>query len=133
MTAITKPHSTLTTPPPQLRPIRLPGDLPAVADLVEMCFEATLDADGRRFIRQMRQAASQKRNYPGRTGTLATVKGFVWVEKGEIVGNVNIIPVTIQRRRSYLIANVAVHPDYRRQGIARILTEAALAKTNTIG
>ncbi len=128
MTTITKPRPTHITRPPQLRPIRLPDDLGPVADLVELCFDATLDADGRRFIRQMRQAASQKRAYPGTAGSFATAKGFVWVEKRQIVGNINLIPVTIQHRRAYLIANVSVHPDYRQQGISRALTEAALDK-----
>jgi ribosomal protein S18 acetylase RimI-like enzyme len=99
---------------------------------VELCFEASLDADGRRFIRQMRQAASQRRGYPGSSGMPSAVKGYVWVEKGEIVGNINLIPVTIQQRRAYLVANVAVHPDYRQQGIARALTEAGLARISSI-
>jgi len=128
MTAITKPRPTTITQPPQLRPIRLPDDLRNVADLVELCFDATLDADGRRFIRQMRQATSQKRAFPGTVGSFSTAKGYVWTEGGKIVGNINIIPVTIQNRRGYLIANVAVHPDYRQQGISRAMTEAALTK-----
>ena len=127
MTATGKVLSTLTERHPQMRSIRLPGDLHAIADLVELCFEATLDDDGRRFIRQMRRAASQRVSYPGMGGLLPPVKGYVWVEAGRIVGNINLIPARIQSQRAYLIANVAVHPDFRRRGIARTLTEAALA------
>jgi predicted GNAT family acetyltransferase len=42
------------------------------------------------------------------------------------VGNVSLIPYYIRSQRYFLIANVAVHPDYRRQGIARRLTEQAV-------
>jgi len=127
MTATGKILSTLVERHPQMRSIRLPGDLPEIADLVELCFEATLDDDGRRFIRQMRRAASQRTPYTGMGGLLPPVRGYVWVEAGRIVGNINLIPARIEGQRAYLIANVAVHPDFRRRGIASILTEAALA------
>jgi GNAT superfamily N-acetyltransferase len=52
------------------------------------------------------------------------VPGFVWEEDGKIVGNVTLLSSEIRGR--YLIANVAVHPDYRRQGIARGLMNKAL-------
>lgn len=133
MTATGKILSTLVERHPQMRAIRLPGDLHAIADLVELCFEATLDEDGRRFIRQMRRAASQRGPYPGMGGLLPPVKGYVWVEDGLIVGNINLIPMRIEGQRSYLIANVAVHPDHRRRGIASTLTEAALALAEARG
>ena len=133
MTAITKPHLIHNSLPPQIRAIQLPGDLRAVADLVELCFEATLDTDGRRFIRQMRRAANRRRAYPGSSGMIARVRGYVWVEDGEIVGNISLIPVTVHHRRASLVANVAVHPDHRQRGIARALTEAALAKVINSG
>jgi len=41
---------------PQLRPLNLLRDLPAVADLVETCFADTMDAEGRRYVQQMRRA-----------------------------------------------------------------------------
>ena len=133
MTATGRILTTITKRHPQMRPIRLPGDLHDIANLVELCFEATLDADGRRFIRQMRRAASTGRPYPGTGGLLPTVKGYVWEEAGRVVGNINLIPVRMHRRRAYLIANVAVHPDFRRRGIAKSLTEAALAYAETRG
>lgn len=108
---------------PQLRPIRIPSDLSAVADLVELCFAATLDEDGRRFIRQMRRAGSRS----GLGGLPPTIKGFVWVEQGEIVGNLNLLPVMVRGQRAYLVANVAVHPDFRGRGIAHQMTQAGIA------
>jgi N-acetylglutamate synthase-like GNAT family acetyltransferase len=52
--------------------------------------------------------------------------GYIWEENGKIVGNTSLIPFRDHGKRIYLIANVATHPDYRRRGIARILTQRAL-------
>ncbi|MCL4395283.1 MAG: GNAT family N-acetyltransferase, partial [Chloroflexi bacterium] len=51
--------------------------------------------------------------------------GFVWIEDGQIVGNVSLNP-DLGRLDRYMITNVAVKPAYRRQGIARALMQAAL-------
>ena len=58
-------------------------------------------------------------------------EGFVWQENGEIVGNISLIPFTTLSRKIVLIANVAVHPDFRRKGIARSLTVAALEQAQS--
>jgi GNAT superfamily N-acetyltransferase len=42
------------------------------------------------------------------------------------VGNLTLIPFNTQSKKYYLVANVAVHPSYRRQGIARSLTARAI-------
>lgn len=126
MTATAKTLSTRVSQPEQIRPIQLPQDLSAVADLIEMCFAPTLDADGRRFIRQMRRAGQSARSYRNFHRLSPSIKGFVWVEDRQIIGNLNLIPVTVKSRRAYLIVNVAVHPDYRRQGIAHTLTATGL-------
>lgn len=52
--------------------------------------------------------------------------GFVWEENGQIIGNLSLIPSTKGGRRVVVIANVAVHPDHRRRGIAHELTQRAL-------
>ena len=51
------------------------------------------------------------------------VPGFVWEESGRIVGNVTLLESQVAGR--YLIANVAVHPDYQRRGVARSLMQEA--------
>ncbi len=120
------------TLPPNIRPFDPRRDLLAVADLIETCFSATLDPDGRRYIRQMR-ASAQGRGLNrwismAASTTSLPLGGYVWVAKGRVVGNLSLVPFFHQGRRIYLIANVAVSPDYRRQGIAEALTEAAIQR-----
>jgi ribosomal protein S18 acetylase RimI-like enzyme len=111
---------------PYLHPLNISRDLSAVADLVELCFAKTLDEDGRSFIRNMRRSAKNPR-YLGTSNRLTpSLTGFIWKQDNRLVGNLSLIPIVVENRKSYLIANVAVHPDYRGRGIARALTEAAL-------
>jgi ribosomal protein S18 acetylase RimI-like enzyme len=113
-----------------LRPFDPRRDLGPVADLVEQCFADTLDPDGERYLQHMRAAAKN----PGflRWASVAAefssvpLTGYVWEEDGKIVGNVSLIPFIMHNNRYYLIANVAVHPEYRRRGIARKLTLQAV-------
>jgi ribosomal protein S18 acetylase RimI-like enzyme len=119
-----------------LRPFDIRRDLLAVADLVELCFAESLDADGHLYIRQMRQAAGSSTALAlanAGSGRDLPMGGFVWQEKGIVVGNLSLIPHRFGRRRLYLIANVAVHPDHRRRGIARALTQAALQEMERRG
>jgi predicted GNAT family acetyltransferase len=61
------------------------------------------------------------------------LSGFVWVDGSRVVGNLSLMPSRHADSKLFLIANVAVHPDYRRQGIARALTEAALNEVRLRG
>jgi ribosomal protein S18 acetylase RimI-like enzyme len=125
-------EATVLTPSPQenLRPFDVVRDLQPVADLIEHCFADTLGEDGQRYLRQMRSAARNARFLRWATSVSDYVSlpltGYVWVENGQIVGNLSLIPFNADGKRIYLIANVAVHPDHRRKGIARALTEQAL-------
>jgi ribosomal protein S18 acetylase RimI-like enzyme len=120
-----------------LRAFDIRKDLLHVADLVELCFKDSLDADGRMYIRQMRRTAQSSKLLTMAIATSLSSEmppgGFVWAEDGALVGNLSLIPVTAFGKRRYLIANVAVHPDHRRKGIARKLTIAALNKANNSG
>lgn len=122
--------SSLTRYSPHLRKLNLVTDLEKVADLVEMCFPIQQDPDGQTYVREMRKASREMRML-GWLSKLAELDGskaagFVWEEDGQIVGNLSLIPFQDQGNRFHLIANVAVHPMYRNQGIARALTDRAL-------
>lgn len=111
-----------------IRPLRSRKDILAVADLIEICFADHMDFDGREYIRYLRRFAVPDE---GLTGKLlepfqVPVRGLVWEEDGQIVGNLSLISFNRQGKRYTLIANVATHPAYRRRGIARLLTENAL-------
>jgi len=122
--------SARTEPHPHLRPLNILRDLPAVADLIEMCFSSTMDNEGKRYVQDMRRAGSDNSfikwaNHAAETTSLP-LSGYVWEENGKIVGNASLVPFRHNRERIYLIANVATHPDFRRRGIARALTERAI-------
>jgi len=127
MTAVTTP---LPAESPQLRPLNIVHDLPAVADLVESCFAGTMDAEGHRYIAQMRRAGQDNAFLRWAASAIETtsmpLSGYVWVENGEIIGNASLIPFRHEHRKYYLIANVAVRTEHRRRGIGQALTLAAM-------
>jgi ribosomal protein S18 acetylase RimI-like enzyme len=127
MSAITVP---MTVTPPQLRALNIVRDLPGVADLVEQCFANTMDSEGRNYIQQMRRAGQDNSFLHWASKAVETVSmplsGYIWEENGEIIGNVSLIPYRHARKKYYLIANVAVRPEYRKRGIGRALTVAAM-------
>jgi ribosomal protein S18 acetylase RimI-like enzyme len=115
---------------PQVRSLNILRDLPAVADLIELCFSPTMDQDGQRYLSDMRRASRDDKflrwaNHMAETTSLP-LTGYVWEENNKIIGNASLIPFRDKGRRIYLIANVATHPDQRRRGIGRILTERAM-------
>jgi ribosomal protein S18 acetylase RimI-like enzyme len=105
-------------------------DLLPVSDLVELCFADRLSPDGEALLRRMRSSAHNKRFQDwaylmaGRVSMPFT--GFVWEEGDEIIGNLSLVPYRVEGKHYYMIANVAVHPDYQRKGIARALVRRAL-------
>ena len=107
------------------RPMNLNRDAQQVMTLLELVFRPSLGADGRRILSGSLTLGNQP-NFLLRISQLAggATPGFVWQQDGRIVGNVSLLMSGMNGR--YLIANVAVHPDYRRQGIARRLMEITL-------
>jgi len=120
-------YKTLTD---QIRPFDARRDMAMVADLIEECFADTLDKDGERYIRQMR-------DYARNAGLINWAPippewmggpfiGYVCERDQKIVGNISLISYRVGRKPNILLANVAVHPDYRRIGIAKKLTHQAI-------
>lgn len=129
------PMTSVSLPTPSaiqkhLRPINVITDLPRIADLIEVCFASSMDSDGRTYIQHMRRASGDTSflRWASNTieGTSMPISGFVWDEGGQIVGNASLIPFRHKGKRIYLIANVATHPDHRRRGIARALTQKTM-------
>jgi len=112
-----------------MRPVDSKRDLVGLADLIELAFAEGMDPSGRRMAQEMRRF--------GRLGWLgwligrlvlppaAYPNGYVWIEGGRLVGNASLMPVESDRER-WVMANVAVHPAYRRRGIARRLVGACI-------
>ena len=105
-------------------------DLVPVADLIETCFSEYMDADGYEYLNHIRKAARDTRFLRWIPGSKEMVSyplhGFVCIKDNKVVGNLTLIPVLVRDHWRYLIVNVAVHPDYRRQGIGRQLTVKGL-------
>ncbi len=113
-----------------LRPVNLRTDLVPLADLIEIAFADTMDSSGRAAVREMRTLS---RIGPGLSLLLGMNDlaqgvglGFVWIEDGRLVGNTSVYPANLPTGSNWIIANVAVHPDYRGRGIARQLVQASL-------
>ncbi|NWG16377.1 MAG: GNAT family N-acetyltransferase [Chloroflexi bacterium] len=114
-----------------LRPVNLRTDLGALADLLEIAFASSIDGGGRSAIREMRYLSrmSVGLNVLQNISELAQGMslGYVWVQDSRIIGNVSVYPANApgDLAKAWIIANVAVHPDYQRRGIALRLMQAS--------
>lgn len=133
MTGISvKPLSSSAAADDGLRPVNLRTDLRPLADLIELVFADSMDSAGRSAIREMRYLSHMGYglNLIARLNDLALgiSLGFVYVMDGNLVGNVSVYPAQYPKEmgETWILANVAVHPGYRRRGIAHRLVEACL-------
>ncbi|NDJ63128.1 MAG: GNAT family N-acetyltransferase [Chloroflexi bacterium] len=116
-----------------LRPVNLKTDLAPLADLIELVFADSMDNSGRAAIREMRYLSRMGPGLSMIIGMNDLVQGvslgYVWVAEGKLVGNISIYQAAQWPRElghAWIIANVAVHPEYRRRGIARQLMAASM-------
>lgn len=113
-----------------LRPVNLRTDLAALADLMELVFADSMDQGGRAAVREMRTLSRIGVGIsllPGLNDLTHGINmGYVWVENNRLVGNVSIYPTRQPYRNTWIIANVGVHPDYQRRGIATGLMRASM-------
>jgi ribosomal protein S18 acetylase RimI-like enzyme len=128
MSSITIPMK--TNDHPHLRPLNVLRDLSEVADLIELCFSPTMDNDGQRYLSDMRRASRDDSflRWASRMTETASLPmmGYVWEQDGRIIGNASLILFRDRGKRIFLVANVATHPDHRRRGIGRALTERVM-------
>ena len=120
-----------------LRPLNILRDLPRVADLIELCFANSMDSEGQSYVRQMRRASRDASFMRWASnaieGASMPLSGYVWEQDGRIIGNASLVPFRNKGKRIYLIANVATHPNHRRKGIARALTEQVMQHAHQRG
>ena len=115
-----------------LRPVDLRRDLRPLADLIEFVFADAMDSSGRSAIREMRYLSHLGCGLRliSRMNDLALgiSLGFVYIADGKLVGNVSVYPASYPKAlgETWILANVAVHPQYQRRGIARELVAASL-------
>lgn len=105
-----------------LRPVDMSRDISQIVDLLRMVFKDTLDIEDRQWLGDAGQSYMPEALTRLNPAASRLANGFVWVADGRIVGNATLLPTKIWGR--YLVANVAVHPSYRRHGIARELMHA---------
>lgn len=107
-----------------LRPMNLRGDVPQVLALLNLVFSSSLRRPGRQSYRGVSLTQHSWLMLRLRHLMQGIVPGFVWEESGSIVGNASLLTTGVEGR--FLVANVAVHPDYRRRGIGHMLMEAII-------
>ncbi len=100
-----------------VRPLNIRRDISAVTALLELVFRQHIGSAGRNALAPSFGAGLW---WPGKK---TAVPGFVYEHEGKVVGSISLLQG--QRPGRYLVANVAVHPDFRRRGIARQLMQAA--------
>lgn len=115
-----------------MRPVNLRTDLAPLANLIELVFADSMDSSGRAALREMRYLSKLGMGLPviSRMNELAMgiSLGYVWMSGGQLVGNVSVYPADWPRElgSTWIIANVGVHPDHQRRGIARQLMQASM-------
>lgn len=113
-----------------IRPINLRKDIAEVTNLIEVCFAEHMDAEGRTYLQNIRRISRENNPYyldatcPEESPV--PFHGFVWEDNHRIIGNITLIYNRKRETEVYFIANVAVDPNHRRQGIGQKLTQRAI-------
>lgn len=120
----------------KMRPLDIRHDLEAMTDLIEVAFAGDLMNWGSDFRAEMSMAQKMvpllgfleriSENYRH------TFDGFVWEDRSRIVSLV-VVQKTGLDATHWQIGNVATHPEYRRQGLARKLVRRAMEHAGAHG
>jgi GNAT superfamily N-acetyltransferase len=118
------------------RPFDLGRDLGPLADLMDRAFVSEAEPTRVPIVAEMRRLAKAGPLlwlFDASYAALAPLmRGFVWISKGRLVGNVTLSPDG-GHRGLWIISNVAVDPDFRGHGIAHQLMEASLQEARGKG
>jgi GNAT superfamily N-acetyltransferase len=115
-----------------IRPVNLRTDLAPLADLIEIVFADSMDQSGLAAVREMRSLSKIGAGLnvlPGINDLAQGISlGYVCIADGKLIGNVSIYPAhwAGANGKVWIIANVGVHPDYQRRGIAGQLMRASM-------
>ncbi len=106
------------------RPFNPATDLNGVAHLLEEAFrpENNFPFSNSPLLREVGIALWTLNYAPGFTDS---TDGFVWIEDGQIVGNITLTG-DHSRNDRYYVSNIAVKTEYRRHGVARALMQTTL-------
>lgn len=122
-----------------LRPVNLRTDLGPLADLIELAFADTMDSSGRAAVREMRTLSRMGAGLNLLAGLNDLAQGmgmgYVWIADGRLVGNVSTYPAPnlTEMKDTWVIVNVATHPDYRKRGIANQLMQETMSMIRARG
>lgn len=114
-----------------LRPVDMGRDLPQIVELLRLVFGDSIDGDERNLFGDSGSGQVNELLYRFHPIAARLSNGFVWQVDGRIVGNATLLTTKAWDR--YLVANVAVHPSFRRQGIARNLMQAITSAVKSRG
>ncbi|MBN2007188.1 MAG: GNAT family N-acetyltransferase [Anaerolineae bacterium] len=78
------------------------------------------------MLAQMKQTARANNWLSWLTGPILDTSGFVFAKGDHVVGNLSLRYAWPGGSQGRLIGNVVVHPDHRRQGIARAMMDMAI-------
>lgn len=96
-------------------------DMPQVIELLRLVFGDSLKGDDQQLFGEGVTHAMNGVLFRFNPSAARLGSGYVWQADGRIVGNATLLKTKARER--YLVANVAVHPAYRRRGIARALMQ----------
>jgi ribosomal protein S18 acetylase RimI-like enzyme len=121
-----------------IRRVSYPQDGARMADLMEIGFGELLDAPSRAMLAGLRRWSSQGRTVWRFATAMGLIQigdwldGFGAYDGTRLVGNTSLAR-SAWGRDVWLVGNVAVHPEYRKRGIARMLMQAALDEVRLRG
>lgn len=118
--------------------VRCPQDLPEVCEILDSSFAGSLDYSSRMMLHDVRRigqlggAAWQIGRAVRIVNAEEWINGVVWREDGRVAGYASLT-ARPGERNTWVLANVAVHPERRKHGVGRGLVQFALLRVRALG